>query len=130
MRSRLFRRVGWARIGPSALVAALLGCSSSTTPPSTTATDLACPAAPDSCPTPMPSYTNDVLPIMQTDCIPCHSTNTGGKDESTYVLAAGQESSILFQVNDCLMPPSGSPQLSTDARNTLLGWIECGAPDN
>jgi uncharacterized membrane protein len=77
----------------------------------------------------MPTYSEDVLPIMQRDCIPCHSTNTGGKDESTYDLASGQKSSILFQVDDCLMPPSGSPQLTADERNTLLGWIECGAPN-
>ena len=110
------------------IVAAALGCSSSPSPPTADAAS-ACPLGPSACPASMPTYEVDVAPILQSKCVPCHSTVTGGKDESTYDLAAGQESSILFQVNDCLMPPSGSPQLSVDDRNALLGWIECGAPD-
>lgn len=114
----------------AAFITCVVGCSSPTTPPAAMTPDTSCPAAPTACPPSMPSYEHDVVPIMQRDCIPCHSTNTGGKDESTYDLASGQKSSILFQVNDCLMPPSGSPQLSPQDRNTLLDWIECGAPNN
>ena len=91
-----------------------------------------CPAIPASCPadaSPLPTY-DDVSPILVRDCVPCHGTNTGGKDESSYPLVFGQRSAILYQVGSCLMPLAGSPQLSATERTTLLTWLVCGAQDN
>jgi hypothetical protein len=92
-----------------------------------------CPDVPGSCPTadaasPLPTY-DDVSPILERDCIPCHAASTGGKDESSYPLVFGQRSAILYQVGSCLMPLPGSPQLSAAERNTLLTWLVCGAQD-
>ena len=79
----------------------------------------------------MPSYQADVVPILQRACIPCHSaTGIAGYDESTYAKVYPQRSAILDQVNACLMPPAGSPQLTTQERIALLGWLVCNAPND
>ncbi len=112
-----------------ALASGALACSSA--PPTTMASTTGqCTSPPAACPTTMPSYQTDVAPILQRDCIPCHATNTGGKDETTWTLVSGQEEGIFVQVGNCLMPPTGSPQLTTADRTTLLDWLVCGAPDN
>jgi hypothetical protein len=103
--------------------ASAFACSSS--PPATTPT-AQCPPLP-SCPTPMPTYA-DVTPLLQQECVPCHTSNTMGKDESSYAAILGQTDALLAQVGECLMPPAGSPQLTSDQRALLLGWLVCGAP--
>jgi hypothetical protein len=83
------------------------------------------------CPGTAPSYQNDVLPILKTDCIPCHSpSGTAGYDESTYTDVYNQRSPILDQVNGCQMPPADGPPLSNAQRVVLLDWLVCGAPNN
>jgi cytochrome c551/c552 len=112
--------------------AGTIACSSQGPAASQAPTTGQCPDVPASCPTAadasLPTY-DDVSSILQTDCIPCHATSTGGKDESSYPLVYGQRSAILYQVGSCLMPPSGSPQLSAADRTTLLTWLVCGAQD-
>jgi hypothetical protein len=91
-----------------------------------------CPSdVPATCPTPEPSYQNDVVPILKRDCLTCHGPNgIAGYDESTYTAVFNQRAPILDQVSACLMPQSGSPQLTTAERVALLGWLVCGAPNN
>lgn len=98
---------------------------------------------PASCPSPEPSYTTDIVPIIQGSCYPCHGP--GGVEQqkfdySTYAGVYAARSTILDQVYACLMPPvagvadagveAGAPPLTTDARVKLLGWLVCGAPEN
>jgi hypothetical protein len=116
-----------------ATAAVAIACSSPAPAASQAPTAGLCPDVPGSCPTPdaaspLPTY-DDVSPILERDCIPCHAANTGGKDESSYPLVLGQKSAILYQVGSCLMPLPGSPQLSAAERNTLLTWLVCGAQE-
>ncbi len=91
-----------------------------------------CPSdLPASCPSPTPSYQTDVEPILRSHCVGCHSpSGTAGYYETTYAQVAAQQSAVLDQVYDCLMPPADSLQLTLAQRETLLAWLVCNAPDN
>jgi hypothetical protein len=79
----------------------------------------------------VPSYQTDIVPILQTGCIPCHSpSGTAGFYEDTYPEVQGQFGSMLSQLSLCAMPPINGPQLSAEQRVTLSAWLTCGAPDN
>ena len=87
---------------------------------------------PKSCPSPVPSYSKDIVPIMRESCANpgCHSsTGVAGYPETTYAEVFAQRSPILDQLNDCLMPPNTYP-LTAQQREALLAWLVCGAPDN
>jgi hypothetical protein len=91
-----------------------------------------CPSAqPSSCPQ-TPSYKNDIAPLVAQECLPCHAS--GGQsadiDFTTYAGLTRYETTILSQVNGCLMPPAGSNPLSLAQRTELLQWVVCGAPNN
>ena len=92
-----------------------------------------CPAEqPASCPADVPSYTNDVAPILETSCVTCHSP-TGvdpGKPLDTYAHVFDRRGEVLTQVNACRMPPEGEMAPSDDERAIILTWLVCGAPDN
>jgi hypothetical protein len=96
-----------------------------------------CPMVSTSCPSPEPSYANDVAPIIQQRCaLGCHSP-TGiepTRPYQTYDEVTGPnrqiQIDILLQVRDCRMPRAGSPPLSVDELTTLLGWLYCDAPNN
>ncbi len=91
------------------------------------------------------SFSADVMPIFESDCIICHG-NFGGWDASSYttVLGTGDhapviipgdpENSLLAQkmvgthsIGD-IMPPAGL--LPEDEIQVILDWIEEGALDN
>jgi hypothetical protein len=88
---------------------------------------------PDTCPTPMPSYSHDVAPILQQSCVEgCHSA-TGvdpGRPLETYQEVFGRRTEVLSQIAACRMPPAGAPVPTDDERGTVLGWVVCGAPNN
>jgi hypothetical protein len=96
----------------------------------------AAPLCPDdlpaSCPSPIPSYKNDVAPIFAMHCTLCHSPTgiAANAPETTYADVFAQASPILDQVYQCGMPPAGYPTLTTPERLTLLSWLVCNAPDN
>jgi mono/diheme cytochrome c family protein len=91
------------------------------------------------------SFSADVMPIFQADCIACHG-NFGGWDASSYtsVLGTGNnapvvipgdpENSLLAQkITDTqssgqMMPPA--ELLPDDEIQVILDWIAAGAPDN
>ncbi len=109
--------------------AVVLACGSSSND-SRDAGGSPCVSAP-SCPANVPSYKNDIVPILQNACIPCHSpTGNAGYDESTYEQVYQQFGSILDQVSLCQMPPLNGPVMSDTQRIALTGWLECGAPEN
>jgi len=87
---------------------------------------------PPSCPSPMPSYQNDVRPIIVNHCLKCHSP--GGQeatiDFTTYQNVFTQRGPILTQIYSCRMPPAGEARPTTQERTTFLGWLVCGSPNN
>ena len=116
---------------PVALAGAVaIACSSSPAdiPDSGGATCVSAAGCPDGG---APSYKTQILPILQQDCIPCHSpTGTAGYYETSYADVYNQRSPMLDQVTLCAMPPVGGPQLTSAQQIALTAWLECGAPDN
>jgi hypothetical protein len=134
-------------VGVLALLAGVSGCRKS-------GDGVACdPPVDPTCPGVAPSFANDVYPnVVRPFCaVPCHSST--GVEFSMPLTSYqqiygqnGQEAGEIFtQVfENCLMPPSNAPAQLTDgdgdggagdagdanARQTLLDWLVCGAPDN
>ena len=92
-----------------------------------------------------PSFSADIVPILEADCNACHGT-LGGWDGSTYnsvinsgdngpaVIPGDAENSLLAQKlldtqeTGTVMPPAG--KLADDVIQIFLNWIRAGAPDN
>jgi hypothetical protein len=85
---------------------------------------------PPTCPTPIPSYSKDVAPLISAKCLPCHGPmNPSYGPLYEYAQVVGQRTQVLDQVYVCLMPPP--PAALTEAeRQTLLGWLVCASPNN
>lgn len=85
-----------------------------------------------SCPAAAPSYSQDIAPILSASCTSCHGP--GGQesqiDFTSYSGVYTKRQSILAQIYDCAMPPSGATALATKDAETLLTWLVCGAPNN
>jgi hypothetical protein len=93
----------------------------------------------------LPSFANDIVPILEADCIICHGS-LGGWDGSSYdavinsgdngpaVIAGDAENSLLAQKLldtqeiGTVMPPGGI--LAEDVIQLFIDWINEGAPDN
>jgi hypothetical protein len=122
-----------------ALVAAFAGCKK---PDGVACTPPVVPPCPD--PTAAPSFASDVYPnVFVAYCVSCHSA-TGVESNTpltSYQQITGRVGAqeIFSQVFEaCLMPPADAPAQLTDgdggdalgARQTLLDWLACAAPDN
>ncbi len=87
---------------------------------------------PEACPAPAPAYSMDVAPIMAERCATCHSP--GGQAETTLLTDHAEiyanRTPVLTRVYACKMPPAGAPQLTDGERETLLGWLVCGAKND
>ena len=98
------------------------------TPPVTCTND-----QPATCPSPLPSYQNQVGALLQTYCAACHSPSGVAFDHvfETYSEVISQHGAILNQINACNMPPpdGGAPLPEAD-RKTMVTWLACGAPNN
>jgi uncharacterized membrane protein len=118
-------------ISVASLAVLAAACSSAPSAASDGGNASACVAA-TSCPDAgAPSYASVVQPIIAGECLACHDTGgIAGYDESTYAKVAAQASAMLDQVNGCMMPPAGGPQMSDAQRVALTAWLRCGAPDN
>ena len=115
----------------AALAAGEISCSSSQSQPGDGGSAASCVSAPACADAGAPSYRTVVLPILQQDCIPCHSpSGTAGYDESTYAQVATQAGAMLSQVATCGMPPLNGPQLDDAQRIALTAWLKCSAPNN
>jgi mono/diheme cytochrome c family protein len=100
--------------------------------------------------TPLPtpgvsSFANDVMPIFEAKCIPCHG-NMGGWDGTSYeavmnsgdnaptVIPGDSENSLLAKKilgtheEGAIMPPAG--KMTTSEIQLILDWIEAGAENN
>ncbi|MBL7829333.1 MAG: hypothetical protein JNJ57_22040 [Saprospiraceae bacterium] len=84
------------------------------------------------CDTTAVSYANDIAPLIQQQCISCHTP--GGEQESTpfdtYNDVVLYTVSIAERVNGIgsIMPPTG--KLSTCNVSIIEAWINAGAPNN
>jgi hypothetical protein len=95
----------------------------------------ACPTPiSDACPSPAPSYQNQIKAVIQANCLPCHQPgqNLPSLDSHADIAAVPNNKT---QVAGCLMPTLDSPGLpwfpmSPDERALLIGWLNCGSPDN
>ncbi len=95
---------------------------------------------PSTCPSPPPSYKNDIAFIVANDCAgpKCHSSGGAESvhDFTTYKGLYGDHGTVAMQVALCPMassgmPPPGYPQPTTAQRLALVTWASiCGAPDN
>tara|TARA_R110001599_G_scaffold89925_1_gene237662 strand:+ start:173 stop:760 length:588 start_codon:yes stop_codon:yes gene_type:complete len=80
-----------------------------------------------------PSFANAVFPIMQSNCATsgCHvSGGTAPFVIANYSDVKANDISIKSRVSARTMPPSGSNALSTDQINTIVAWVDAGAPNN
>jgi mono/diheme cytochrome c family protein len=97
-------------------------------------------------PTPsVPSFSDDVFPILDENCVMCHGSS-GGWDASSYeaVMTTGDNAPVVIpgdalnsllaekllgtQSEGTVMPPRG--KLPDDEIQVILDWIAGGAPDN
>lgn len=82
------------------------------------------------------SYSNDIAPILNSDCMPCHSTarQDGGialdnySDASTY--AGGNLLDAVKQINGASPMPKGAPKLHECKIHAIETWINAGTPNN
>ena len=93
-----------------------------------------CPFETPVCPDPQPSYTGEVSAIIQTFCVGCHGP--GGQESirpfATYanISMNNYAGPMQRQLLGCLMPPADAPQPTAEQKQTLVGWLTCGAPNN
>jgi hypothetical protein len=98
-----------------------------------------CPRDLPACPSSPPSYKEDIAPLIQRDCGPCHASGgeAADRDLTTYANLHKIRITVLTQVYGCRMPPAdaggaetGPPGLDSADRLLLLQWLECHSPDN
>jgi hypothetical protein len=88
---------------------------------------------PSQCPSIVPSFSRDIQPLMQGQCGTCHSPSGVAPDHQflSYTDAYSQRSAFLNQVYSCRMPPPGAVEgFSLPAREQILTWLVCDAPNN
>lgn len=94
-----------------------------------------CPLAPSSgCGAP-PGYSQNVSPLIKRTCLPCHAPGgvASDRDLSTYANLTRLETTVISQVNGCLMPPADAGpdvMMTPEDRTELVQWFTCGAHDN
>jgi|ERR1035438_3036763 uncharacterized membrane protein len=131
----------WPHRASFACVAVLIAALTSCKKPDAVVCD---PPVNPTCPGTAPSFASDVYPnVFVPFCVSCHSS-TGVESKTpltSYQQIYVQAGAIITQVfENCAMPPSNEPQLTDDAdggdaaalgaRQTLLDWLVCGAPNN
>ncbi len=91
---------------------------------------------PSSCPTPAPTYSQDVLPILERTCLPCHSPQWPDEfnppDLAGYDRVYEMRGTVQYSIAGCWMPDeaAGGVPLTEPERQAIMGWIVCGAPDD
>ena len=80
------------------------------------------------------SFSNEVMPIIQANCVGCHNQNgaSGGYDFSTYDAIAGNANALLGSVkaNGFQLMPIGGPALPDSLIQKINCWINQGKQDN
>jgi len=110
-----------------AVALALPACSDGDSP-------AACPGVTaESCPDVVPSYQDEIAPLVAARCQTCHAPENDsglwslGDQESV----AEWSDTILRQIRTCAQPPPDSGvRLTPSERHALEVWLVCGAPNN
>jgi hypothetical protein len=68
------------------------------------------------------SYINNVAPLLQSYCTSCHNTY------SSYTSVKNSASSIRSSIVNGSMPKNST--LTEDQKNSIVCWIDAGAPNN
>jgi hypothetical protein len=80
------------------------------------------------------SFANDVMPILQANCIGCHDQGnaSGGFDFSSYTSASANANAILnsMKANGYQLMPIGGPALPDSTIQKISCWINQGKQDN
>ena len=77
------------------------------------------------------SFASDVFPLILTNCAVtgCHDgSRSPDLRESVGIMTAAER--IKVRITERTMPPSGRPALEQSAIETIVCWIDDGAPDN
>ncbi len=93
----------------------------------------------NTCDTTQVSYQNDVLPIVQSYCYPCHSNNNthfsngvsleGYDNLKAWALAGYLVGDVRWDPGFTGMP-YGKPRISDCAINTIVAWVNQGCQKN
>jgi len=80
------------------------------------------------------SFSNDVVPIIQANCINCHDQGnaSGGFDFSSYISVSANANAILnsMKANGYQLMPIGGPALPDSTIQKISCWINQGKQDN
>jgi hypothetical protein len=80
------------------------------------------------------SFSNDVVPIIQANCISCHDQGnaSGGFDFSSYTSISANSNAILnsMKANGYQLMPIGGPALPDSTIQKISCWINQGKQDN
>lgn len=79
------------------------------------------------------TFTKHIKPIIDNQCVNCHSTGAQSPDLSTYSLLktqvdGGRIKARVIDQNPSPMPPAGN--LTSDELNSIKCWLDAGAPNN
>lgn len=84
------------------------------------------------CDTTAISFSQDVLPIINSRCISCHAP--GGQQESSpytsYEQIKNYDAAMVERINGIgsIMPPTGA--ISTCEKLKIAAWVNAGSPNN
>lgn len=114
-------------VAAGTVIFALSACGDGDSPPP-------CPGVTaDSCPDTVPSYADQIAPLIQARCQTCHAPQNDsglwslGDRESV----AKWSDTVLRQIRSCSQPPPDSGvYLTVSERHALEAWLVCGAPNN
>lgn len=90
----------------------------------------------EDCSTPLSSYSADIEPWIDAQCIACHNENfaQAGLDLSSYQLVADNADDILDRISreesDPLLMPQNGPKLDQCKIEGFEQWIADGKPEN
>lgn len=79
------------------------------------------------------TFTTQIKPIIDNQCVNCHSAGGQSPDLSTYSLLkaqvdGGRIKARVIDQNPSPMPPAGN--LSSEELNSIKCWLDAGAPNN
>jgi hypothetical protein len=113
------------------LAAGATACSSSH---SATASDSVCvPPTAEACPSAVPSFKTEILPLLEQRCNNCHSPTIDGGPWplDTQENVKDWATLLVRDLKECTMPPAdGGTDFPAPERDKLWAWLICGAPDN
>jgi hypothetical protein len=94
---------------------------------------LACKADPPAaCPTPKPSFKNDIVPLLNAKCGACHTDQPDHPWPLVdYNTVHDWKAQFTQDLLACTMPPVDAGATLTDQeRGLFIAWVVCGAPYN